>query len=168
MANVPYPITAETISELKRQVFELVRQIYEEKIGGADLGDVFSLPGDVLTLVLTNLSGLTKEGNALGIIYDLQGGLQISINGLSIKILSTGGLQTNVSGLGIKLDGNSLELSADGLKVTSGVGGIPEYLGKLSSDPDTGEWGSSDAGKYWFNTTEGRYKYWDGTKVLQY
>lgn len=64
MANVPFPITGTEEGDLKRQLNELVRQIYEEKIGGADLGDVFSLPGDVLTLV-TDETTLSKEGNVL-------------------------------------------------------------------------------------------------------
>lgn len=67
MANVPYPLTAGDIEELRGQIYELIRQVYEEKIGGADLGDVFSLPGDVLTLAISATGGMTKTGNELGI-----------------------------------------------------------------------------------------------------
>ncbi len=70
MANVPYPLTASDLDELKGQVYQLIREIYEDKIGGADLGDVFSLPGDVLTLALADSSGLTKSGNNLSIELD--------------------------------------------------------------------------------------------------
>lgn len=115
MATVPYPLTGESTAT---QVYELIRDLYENKIGGADLGDVFSLPGEVLTLVLSTPGGLTKSGNQLGVEITSDGGLQINQNGLLIKVVSTGGLETTASGLGIKLDGASLSLSAAGLKVT--------------------------------------------------
>ena len=52
---------------LKSQIFELIRQLFEEKIGGADLGDVFSLPGEVLTLVLDGDSLVkTTDGLKVG------------------------------------------------------------------------------------------------------
>ncbi len=121
MANIPYPLTSNDIGELRMQVQELIRQVFEEKIGGADLGDVFSLAGDVLTLVLADSSGLTKSGNELSIDAYSAGGMQLSSNGLAIKIIGTGGLETSASGLGIKLDGATLTLSAAGLKVTAGL-----------------------------------------------
>jgi hypothetical protein len=106
MANVPYPLTASDLDELKGQVYELMRQLYEDKIGGADLGDVFSLPGDVLTLAIADSSGLTKSGNTL-----------------AVEPSSTGGLQVTVNGLGIQIDGATLTLSASGLKVTTPISG---------------------------------------------
>ncbi len=121
MANVPYPLTSNDIGELRMQVQELIRQVFEEKIGGADLGDVFSLAGDVLTLVLAETSGLTKSGNELAIDAYSTGGMQLSSNGLSMKLVATGGLETSASGLGIKLDGTTLTLSAAGLKMTAGL-----------------------------------------------
>lgn len=90
MANVPYPLTGTDIDELKGQVYELMRQLYEDKIGGADLGDVFSLPGDVLTLALADSSGLTKSGNVLSV--DLDGtSLTSSSSGLKVTTPVTGG-----------------------------------------------------------------------------
>lgn len=118
MANVPYPLSGTNIDELKFQVFELIREIYEEKIGGADLGDVFSLPGDVLTLALSETSGLTKENNELALDIASTGGLEVSASGLAAKLSTTGGLESAVSGLAVKLDGTSLALSSSGIKVT--------------------------------------------------
>lgn len=85
MATVPYPLTAQNLEELQGQIYEVIRQLYEERIGGADLGDVFSMPGDVLTLATSDSGGLSKTNNELG----------------------------------VKLDGTSLTLSANGLKVTN-------------------------------------------------
>ncbi len=121
MADVPYPLSATSITDLKRQIWELIRNIYEEKIGGADLGDVFALVGDVLTLVLADNSGLTKSGNELAIEVVSTGGLENTSTGLQIKILSTGGLETGATGAGIKLDGTTLTLSAAGLKINSSL-----------------------------------------------
>jgi len=100
----------------------LIRTIFEEKIGGADLGDVFSIVGDVLTLVLASAGGLTKSGNELAVDAYASGGLQTNSNGLSVKVLSTGGLETSSSGSGIKLDGTTLSLSSSGIKVATPYG----------------------------------------------
>ena len=135
MADVPFPLTAEDLESLRGQLWELFRQIYEEKIGGADLGDIFSITNDVLTLDLATLSGLTKTGNKLAVEVTSDGGLQISADGLSIKLVSTGGLsssssglavnaysdgglKTDANGLQVKLDGSSLSVGSSGLKVT--------------------------------------------------
>ncbi len=106
MANVPYPLTASDLDELKGQVYQLLREIYEDKIGGADLGDVFSLPGDVLTLAIADSSGLTKSGNVL-----------------AVNPTSTSGLQVTTTGLGVKLNGSTLTLGALGLSITTPVTG---------------------------------------------
>ena len=119
MADVPFPLTATEGYDLKRQVWELIRTLYEDRIGGASLGDVFSIVGDVLTLALASASGLTKEGNLLAVDVTSDGGLQVSTLGLSIKIVSTGGLETTASGLQIKLDGDSLSTSASGIKINA-------------------------------------------------
>ena len=120
MASVPYPLTGESMGELKSQIYEVLRQLYEEKIGGADLGDVFSIPGDVLTLVLNpSTSGLQKTGNQLAVLLPSDSGLTVNTNGIYIKNISTGGLEVSASGVAIKLNGTSLTCDVDGLKVTS-------------------------------------------------
>jgi len=100
MANVPYPITGPDLYEMRMQIQELIRQLFEEKIGGADLGDVFSLPGDVLTLVLADDSGLTKEGNELALDLSATGGLNIVSDGLSVK-LADSTITKTASGLSV-------------------------------------------------------------------
>jgi hypothetical protein len=117
LANVPFPIQGETLEEVRYQIYELIRTLFEEKIGGADLGDVFSIVGDVLTLALATSSGLTKAGNLLAVDPTSTGGLQVSVDGLLTKLLSTGGLESGATGIEINLDGTSLSLSASGLRV---------------------------------------------------
>ena len=98
MANVPFPISGETLDEFRVQVRELIRQVFEEKIGGADLGDVFAIVGDVLTLVLADLSGLTKDGNKLAVEAHSTGGLQVVADGVRVK-LADATLTADASGL---------------------------------------------------------------------
>ena len=82
-AGIPYPLTAEDIGALKQQVWELIRQLFEERIGGLEIGDVFTDAGGMLVLNLAALSGLDSSGNALSI--DLDGtSLQITANGLKV------------------------------------------------------------------------------------
>lgn len=99
MANLPYPLTSEDLNELRSQIQELIRQVFEEKIGGADLGDVFSLPGDVLTLVLADDS-LTKTGNALAVNPSATGALNVVSDGISVK-LADATLTKTASGLSV-------------------------------------------------------------------
>ena len=122
MGQLPFPLTATDLDDMKFQVWEILRQVYEEKIGGAELGDVFSIPGDVLTLVLASPSGLTKTGNELAIEPLSTGGVQINASGLSIKIVSTGGLETSASGTSIKCKvGGGAATDADGLYFSAGA-----------------------------------------------
>lgn len=57
-----------------------------------------------------------------------------------------------------------------------GKGVFPNFLNDLidrcmgnplSEDPDTTEWCAEEAGYCWFNTTEKRCKYWDGTRIVR-
>jgi len=124
LADVPFPISAEDLEAMRGQIYEIFRQLYEEKIGGADLGDVFGIIGDVLTLVLADTSGLTKAGNVLSVEVTADGGLQISASGMLTKLVSTGGLESSSSGLSVKIKaGGGLATDADGIyaTVTTGV-----------------------------------------------
>jgi hypothetical protein len=41
------------------------------------------------------------------------------------------------------------------------------FLGRLSSDPTTSDWGTLEAGRYvWFNTTDNHWKGWSGTEIV--
>jgi len=98
MPTVPYPLSARDLDELKTQIYEVVRQLYEDHIGGADLGDVFAIVGDVLTLVLASTGGLTKVSNELALLLQSAGGLNSTADGLTIK-LADGSLSLSASGL---------------------------------------------------------------------
>lgn len=117
MATIPFPLTARNIDELKLQVFELIRNIYEEKIGGAEIGDVFIIDGDVLTLNTGYC--LEKTSNILEVLPNPAGGLQTGASGLLVYVKDTGGLEVDSNGVAVKCktDGN-LASDSDGLYVT--------------------------------------------------
>ena len=154
MSNVPYPISGETLEEVRYQIYELIRTLFEEKIGGADLGDVFSIVGDVFTLVLASASGLTKSGNVLAIDPYSTGGLEISTNGIAIKINADGGLETDASGIAVALDGTSLTLSSDGLRVNEDLVDWPNLTAsRLMATDGTEEMVSTDLAAWVAGTT---------------
>jgi hypothetical protein len=41
-----------------------------------------------------------------------------------------------------------------------------EWLGKLDADPDTSSWGTTEAGNFWFNTTDKKFKGWSGEEII--
>lgn len=100
MPDVPYPITAENSEDLKRQVWELFRETYEERIGGLQLGDIFEDSGGVLNLRLgASNPCLQKVSNALQVEIQTAGGLQATSTGIAAKLKSGGGLDVDSSGL---------------------------------------------------------------------
>ena len=100
MPDVPYPITADNSEDLKRQVWELIREIFEERIGGLNMGDVFEDSGGVLNLRLgaTNPC-LQKVANALQLEVKPVGGLQATSTGVAAKLKSAGGIDVDSEGL---------------------------------------------------------------------
>ncbi len=54
-------MTATDEEILKRQVWNLLQTIYEEGVGGATLGDVFSIGNDTLELNLDKKKGVSRK-----------------------------------------------------------------------------------------------------------
>ena len=65
MADLPFPLSSEDIAELKPQVVDIMRDIYENRIGGAILGDVFRMDGDTFELKIKSGCGLIKTDGGL-------------------------------------------------------------------------------------------------------
>lgn len=105
MAQVPYPITEDDAAGIKRQVWQLIRELYEDRIAGFSLGDVFEDGGDVLSLRVADISGLAKVDNELLVDCKSTGGLEIGTTGISIKCKAAGGLATDANG--IYIDGST-------------------------------------------------------------
>jgi hypothetical protein len=77
----------------------MLRQLFEDKIGGLDLGDVFSNSGDILSLRIAAAGGLEKYLHQLQIKIKADGGLATSSSGLAIKLKPYGGLNTDTEGV---------------------------------------------------------------------
>ena len=65
MADLPFPLTSNQMTELKPQILEMFRDIYENRVGGAELGDVFVVSGDTLQLQIKTGCGLKKTNGRL-------------------------------------------------------------------------------------------------------
>lgn len=65
MPDVPYPLTSDELAELKPQILEMFRDIYENRVGGAELGDVFRVSGDTFQLSIKAGCGLQKTNGQL-------------------------------------------------------------------------------------------------------
>lgn len=65
---------------------------------------------------ITAGSGLTKSGNTLSILLDTNAGLSISGSGIKIALAAASGLLT-AGGLAVNVDGSTVELSANAVKV---------------------------------------------------
>ena len=122
MPEQPFPITEKDPAKALQQMMRLLQELFEERIGGANIGDVFTIGADdILTISLGSAGGLEKSSSSIVVKIKSTGGLQTNADGISIKINATGGLLTTVDGAGIKLDGASLELSAGGLKLSDPI-----------------------------------------------
>lgn len=116
MSNIPYPITAESTEELRSQLYELIRQLYEDKIGGLDLGDVFSDDGGIFALNIADLGGLERSNNELQVKCKSDGGIDTASSGTLVKCKPFGGLDTDADGIFVESAGNAGAI--DGMQVT--------------------------------------------------
>jgi len=145
MANVPYPLVGETQDEIKRQVWELIRELYEDRIAGLSIGDVFRDMGDVLDLRLSSVPGLEKYGSPAGLqVYvKSDGGLSIASTGVYVKCKPSGHLDTDSEGLfttmsitkggrsGLNLtikDASNLYCSGGSIEINGSVYDVEEQL----------------------------------------
>jgi hypothetical protein len=94
----------------------MLRQLYEDKIGGLELGDVFVEDGEYLSLNLNSTGGLEKSTGTLRIKIKADGGLTTSSSGALIKLKPYGGLNTDVNGIFIET--SFIKGYSEGMEVT--------------------------------------------------
>ena len=98
MADLPSPIDARDLQGLMAQIQKLMEDLYQDRIGGSYIGDVFASDADdVLTLSIGN--GLEKTSNVLLVKLSSTGGLQFASGAVGVKCKAGGGLATSVDGL---------------------------------------------------------------------
>ena len=87
MANPPYPLSATNLPEFKLQAGRLFRDLYEERLAGQRLGDVFAFEGDknlVFNYATTGcLKTNTEGGTSIAVAPDY--GLILNDAGLSLE-----------------------------------------------------------------------------------
>ena len=106
--DLPFPFTAKDPKELIQQALKMFEDLYQERIGGAQLGDVFTIGDDeVLTVGLSSTGGLEKVSSALAVKKKSTGGILSDANGTYIYCKTGGGLSTDATGLYISAAGGS-------------------------------------------------------------
>ena len=136
MPELPFAITAQDQEDLITQMQLLFNDLYEERLGGANVGDVFEIgDDDVFKIRLLTSGGLEKSGSQLKVMADTSNGIELSSNGVKIKIKANSGAATDSNGLyvlikadnGIAVDSNGIyvklkasygiDVDSDGLKL---------------------------------------------------
>ena len=99
MADLPFPITGSSKQQMELMI-RLFEEMFEERVGGGYVGDVFQIDSDdVLSLTLSTTGGLTKSGSELAILNNPTGGLSSTADGERVKLKAGGGLSTDADGL---------------------------------------------------------------------
>lgn len=100
MPDIPFPITAKNLTQALQQMQRLADDLYQERIAGALLGDVFEIGADdILSLKLSDTGGLQKVAAEVAIKPDPTGGLQTGAAGIAAKLKAAGGLTKSADGL---------------------------------------------------------------------
>jgi len=80
------PITAKNAADLTNQVQLLFQEMYQDRVGGAFLGDVFEIDNnDTLSLKLSSTGGLEKSSSELQVKCKDSYGLESDADGLAVK-----------------------------------------------------------------------------------
>jgi len=99
MADLPFPITGSSKQQTELMI-RLFEEMFEERVGGGYVGDVFEIDSDdVLSINISGTGGLTKSGNELAILNHPTGGLSSTADGERVKLKTGGGLSTDADGL---------------------------------------------------------------------
>ena len=40
------------------------------------------------------------------------------------------------------------------------------FWGFLAADPDTTGWGATEQGRFWYNTTDNQWRFWNASEIL--
>lgn len=99
MADLPFPITGSSKQQTELMI-RLFEEMFEERVGGGYVGDVFQIDSDdVLSITISDTGGLTKSGSELAILNHPTGGLSSTADGERVKLKTGGGLSTDADGL---------------------------------------------------------------------
>jgi len=117
----PYPILATDPNEMLTQMQSLMDDLYQNRIGGANVGDVFQIGADdVLQLKYLSIGGLQKINGSLSVKPNTDLGLDSAADGLYVKLKADNGLAVDTNGLYVKLKtAGGISVDADGLALSA-------------------------------------------------
>ena len=118
MPEPPFAITEkEDVAGLAGQAESLFGDLYQERLGGAEIGDVFTVgDDDVLSLQLSSTGGLQKSSSRLAVKQKSDGGLESDADGQAVKVKAASGLTTDSDGLQVVVRADyGINMAATGL-----------------------------------------------------
>lgn len=102
MPELPFPVgTANSIGELANTFQRYMEDLYQDRIGGASLGDCLTIGSDDVLAVNIDSTTLEKSDSALTVKVNAAGGLTSGTDGLAVKCASGGGLSASAAGLAV-------------------------------------------------------------------
>lgn len=122
MPASPFPITATETNEMITQMQSLMDDLYQNRLGGACVGDVFMVDDDdIFKLKYLAIGGLQKIAGSLAILPNTSKGIDCDRNGIFVVLEADKGLAFNgTNGIYIKLkSGGGLAVDTNGLYVTT-------------------------------------------------
>lgn len=126
MPSSPFPITATETNEMITQMQSLMDDLYQNRLGGACVGDVFMVDDDdIFKLKYLAIGGLQKIAGSLAILPNTSKGIDCDRNGIFVVLEADKGLAFNgTSGIYVKLKtDNGLAVDTNGLYVKLKSGG---------------------------------------------
>ena len=105
MAQTPFPMgDANNIKEAIYNLQMATDDLYQNRLGGANVGDVFTTDAeDVLTLGTGK--GVTKSGNKVIAKGDTAKAIDIGDDGIAVKVKASYGIALTVDGLALNRQG---------------------------------------------------------------
>jgi len=124
MPSSPFPVTATDPNEMLQQMQSLMDDLYQNRLGGANVGDVFQIGADdVFQLRYLAIGGLQKLAGALAIHPNIIKGIDCDRNGIFVVLKPDFGLEFDgLNGIAIKLkSGGGLTVDSTGLSTTAPI-----------------------------------------------
>jgi len=132
MPDLPFPLKSDELEELKPQMLDMFRDIYENRLGGATLGDVFRISGDVFQLEIKTGSGLRKTNGELDLDPVIIGNTAATIRNTPAGNISATNVQDAINELDTEKLGSGGTPYFQSLALTEGVSTPATLTGKAS------------------------------------
>jgi hypothetical protein len=135
MPDLPSPITATTAEGIITQIRQIMQEMFEERIGGALVGDVFSVGEDDI-LVVNVGDGIEKTGNKLSVTEDPAGGVTVATAGVAVKPDPAGAIAVAAAGISVKKKtGYGIDSDAAGLMLKQQAHEVNASVAHSITDP---------------------------------